>query len=225
MVDRSIKHAIEWSITIDPVTDDAARPIEQVADRREQILIAALRVFADRGYEAATIKRIARAAGLRSPALLYWYFDDKEALFAGVLRRFAPVLGDEPVPRERFDEPPEAFLGSLMRTYLERFRDETALLAYRLILLEVPLLREHGFSLDEERPANLFRLLEDYLDHQIATGRLRPHDTRHAARAVVALLSFNVQSRYSALLEPPPGDDEFIAATLDLLLRGLGSHT
>jgi AcrR family transcriptional regulator len=39
-------------------------------DRRGQILEAALRVFAERGFHKARIKEIAREAGIKSPALI-----------------------------------------------------------------------------------------------------------------------------------------------------------
>ena len=54
-------------------------------DRRAQILDAAFEEFSEKGFKGATIKSIARAAGLQSPALIYWYFPDKEALFREVL--------------------------------------------------------------------------------------------------------------------------------------------
>ncbi len=49
--------------------------------RRAQIVDAALHVMAEHGFRGASIKRIAQHAGLKSPALIYWYFKDKEALF------------------------------------------------------------------------------------------------------------------------------------------------
>ena len=49
--------------------------------RRQQILDAALRVFAREGYHKASIRHIALEAGLKSPPLLYWYFKDKNELF------------------------------------------------------------------------------------------------------------------------------------------------
>ena len=43
-------------------------------DRRAQILDAAFEEFSEKGFKGATIKSIARAAGLQSPALIYWRF-------------------------------------------------------------------------------------------------------------------------------------------------------
>ena len=53
--------------------------------RRAAILAAAFAEFAAKGFRGATIKSIAQAAGVQSPALLYWYFPSKEALFQAVL--------------------------------------------------------------------------------------------------------------------------------------------
>src|SRR6476646_8288383 len=60
--------------------------------RRQQIIDGALEVFADKGFEKATNKDIAEAAGIGSPGLIYHYFKDKSDLFRQVLEQGAPVL-------------------------------------------------------------------------------------------------------------------------------------
>jgi AcrR family transcriptional regulator len=52
-----------------------------VEGRRGEVLDAALCVFADKGYEAGTMREIARRLGVTEPAL-YRHYDSKEALFA-----------------------------------------------------------------------------------------------------------------------------------------------
>ncbi|MFE3290845.1 TetR/AcrR family transcriptional regulator [Rhodococcus sp. NPDC059234] len=69
--------------------------------RREQILDAALRVIAERGYRATSINELAAAVGLSQTGILH-YFDSKEALFIAVLRKrdeldYAALQGDNPV--------------------------------------------------------------------------------------------------------------------------------
>src|SRR6266851_7472538 len=78
--------------------------------RRAQIVDAALHVMAERGFRGASIKRIAEHAGLKSPALIYWYFKDKQALLEGVLHRMAPFLGAVAQLEDALDEPPEQVL-------------------------------------------------------------------------------------------------------------------
>lgn len=88
------------------------------ADRREQILAAALDVFASGGYHETTLDAVAASAGI-SKALIYEHFDSKRALHVALLNRYeqdllervttalAPVQPGEPRLRAGID----AFLG------------------------------------------------------------------------------------------------------------------
>lgn len=61
--------------------------------RQQQLLDAAVQVFADRGFEAATVDQVAVAAGV-SVGTLYNYFTSKEEILRGiVLREFATRRG------------------------------------------------------------------------------------------------------------------------------------
>lgn len=53
-------------------------------ERRSDILAAAKRVFAKKGYHATTIADIAKSAKL-SYGSIYWYFDSKDALFHALM--------------------------------------------------------------------------------------------------------------------------------------------
>jgi TetR/AcrR family transcriptional regulator len=55
-------------------------------EKTEQILEAALGVFANYGFRGSTIDQIATASGLSKPNILY-YFDGKEAIHAVLLNR------------------------------------------------------------------------------------------------------------------------------------------
>lgn len=60
-------------------------------EARDQILDAAQRLFAKKGLDPTTIKEIGAESGL-TPALLYYYFGNKEALYRAVLLRFGEAL-------------------------------------------------------------------------------------------------------------------------------------
>ena len=57
-----------------------------VRARREQIIDAATRVFAEKGFRRATTREVARAAGV-SEGTIYNYFEDKDALLLAILDR------------------------------------------------------------------------------------------------------------------------------------------
>jgi TetR/AcrR family fatty acid metabolism transcriptional regulator len=55
-----------------------------IAARREQILRAATRVFAAKGFSRATTREVAREAGI-SEGTIYNYFEDKDALLMAIM--------------------------------------------------------------------------------------------------------------------------------------------
>jgi AcrR family transcriptional regulator len=94
------------------------RKKQDTEKRREEILTAALDVFTEKGYAAATIPEIARAAGVAA-GTIYLYYPSKRELFVAVVKGFivtAPLLnllsqmprGDYPailksILKDRFD--------------------------------------------------------------------------------------------------------------------------
>lgn len=61
--------------------------------RREEILAAAKRVFAQQGFRQTAVADVARAAGL-SYGSIYWYFETKEALYQALAEREEQALWD-----------------------------------------------------------------------------------------------------------------------------------
>jgi AcrR family transcriptional regulator len=59
--------------------------------RRQQIIVAAKRVFSDKGFNKATMEDIASEAEL-SPGTLYLYFKNKEELYASLSLRILQYL-------------------------------------------------------------------------------------------------------------------------------------
>lgn len=82
---------------------------EQIKDeRREQLLLAALKVFSRRGLAATKIGDIAAAAGL-SHGLVYHYFESKDDIFVELVRRAVTgsadsLLAVEKLPLEPIDK-------------------------------------------------------------------------------------------------------------------------
>ncbi|GAA4149148.1 TetR/AcrR family transcriptional regulator [Actinomadura keratinilytica] len=88
---------------------------------REEILAAARTMFAEKGYDATSLRSIARAAGV-DPALVHHYFGNKEGVFAAAMR--FPVDPTEFLPRV-MAAPRERVGETLVRTFLSVWEDET----------------------------------------------------------------------------------------------------
>jgi AcrR family transcriptional regulator len=69
-------------------------------DTREEIIAAARVIFADKGYEGASLRAVAREAGVDA-ALVHHYFDGKAALFTAAMSLpFDPITVKEGVPHD-----------------------------------------------------------------------------------------------------------------------------
>src|SRR5204862_7321414 len=90
----------------------------ETADRRQQIIEAALRVFSTKGFHKATNKDIADAAGGISPGLLYWYFKDKQDLFLSLFHERAALVDLTQHPEQLMELPVREGLTLTGRSYL-----------------------------------------------------------------------------------------------------------
>ncbi len=69
---------------------------DKQSERREAILTAAIAVFAEHGYQGATMEQIARRAGV-AKGTAYLHFADKADLFYAVFERWAGEVVSESV--------------------------------------------------------------------------------------------------------------------------------
>jgi AcrR family transcriptional regulator len=149
--------------------------------RRDRLVDAALAVFARDGVGGASIKKIGRAAGV-APALIYHYFESKEALLAAVVQRhgFLPQL------RRMLAVPPTVPAADVLPQIA---RQMYGLLTERADLVRVvmatsqthPELRERMDTLTDEAQT----LLAGYLQARIDAGELGAHNVRAAARMLL----------------------------------------
>jgi AcrR family transcriptional regulator len=89
-------------------------------DARAQIVAAASREFLDNGYDAVSMRAIARRAGV-DPSLVHHYFDEKADLFAEAVT--APIRPDL-IVREVLRGPRESIGMNLVTVVLTILEDE-----------------------------------------------------------------------------------------------------
>src|SRR3712207_6510267 len=99
--------------------------------RREEILAAAARMFAARGFHGVGMDEIGAAGGISGPAL-YRHFPGKEALLAAMLVPFSERLlteGRARADRAARDGGPAAALDVLVRWHVEFALDHPDVIA------------------------------------------------------------------------------------------------
>ena len=193
--------------------------------RRAQIVDAALHVMAEHGFRGASIKRIAEHAGLKSPALIYWYFKDKEALFEAMLEEMAPFLGVVANAEHLLDEPPEIVLPQLTNGFLKTVQQPVIGRFVRVLLSEAARHPSVAAFFAQRGPLVVVNFLERYLARQIEMGRLRAHDPRAGARAFMGMLVVYVLGRevFPAIGAGFPSAEAYASEVTRIFLNGLAT--
>jgi AcrR family transcriptional regulator len=191
--------------------------------RRAQIVDAALHVMAEHGFRGASIKRIAQHAGLKSPALIYWYFKDKQALFEAMLEEMAPFLGVVADSEHLLDQPPEAVLPVIVNGFLRTVQQPVIGRFVRVLLSETARHPSVAAFFAERGPLVVLSFLERYLARQVELGRLRAHDPRASARAFMGMLVVYVLGRevFPVIGAGFPSADIYANEVTAIFLNGL----
>lgn len=195
---------------------------EQEANRREEILQAALRVFATQGYHKASIKNIAAEAGLKSPSLIYWYFKDKQELLYAAMEQLSPLMQQASHPDALLDLPPEQFFRLIAGGYFAVFRNPNGGRVLRVFLAEAAKDSEL-IGIVAPKMRGVLELLMAYLTRQIERGTLRPHDPQVSARAFIGTLLVYI---LGIEVIPPlgvglPDTDTYADEIVSIFLQGL----
>nr|MDP2192832.1 TetR/AcrR family transcriptional regulator [Rhodoferax sp.] len=144
---------------------------KRVAERRGQILRAAVKLFSEKGYYTTTIQQIAKEAGV-SIGLIYQYFGDKDDILFLSLKLVIETYEHEIPPRlEGIEHPVERLCVALWAycTIIDGLREATVL-AYRF----TKSLRADRRDLIKEGEFRTNRLLENCVRACIDGGFMRP---------------------------------------------------
>ncbi|MCX7680768.1 MAG: TetR/AcrR family transcriptional regulator [Anaerolineae bacterium] len=91
----------------------------RIEARKAQILDAAARVFAEKGFHAATTREIAEAADL-SEGSIYNYFESKRDLLLAIADRIIRQALEQVLVRlERLNDDTEAYVATLLQSLLD----------------------------------------------------------------------------------------------------------
>jgi len=191
--------------------------------RRRQIIDGALEAFAVKGFEKATTKDIADAAGIGSPGLIYHYFKDKADLLRQVLESRADVFRLLAHGDELMDLPPREVLGMLGNAYVNMIATSGTVPLLKVMFGEALRRPAVAALVNSIGPGPAIGFLTRYLEYQMERGRLRRVDARAAARAFVGPLLMHTITR-EVFAQPDAlalASETMVATTIDLFLAGL----
>ncbi len=190
--------------------------------RPAEILDAALAVFAEKGFAAARLEQVAKAAGV-SKGTLYLYFDSKEALFEAVVRSaIVPRIADaEALLRDHRGSAAD-LLAALYHRFAAVMADEQVSAIPKLVIGEAGNFPELAKFYLREVVSRGLRLMAAVLELGVARGEFRPMNVAHTTRLMIAPVLFLALWRQSLGRHDTPLDGEaFLTDALSLLVRGL----
>jgi AcrR family transcriptional regulator len=160
-----------------------ARTPKVVEDRREQILEAAMRAFARKGFTRATNKDIAQEAGVTA-GLIYHYFENKEAVLKAIVEERSPLRLIRSFPQDVQQLPPETLLRLLLRQALQIVESENFVQVLRVILPEA-IHNSDVAPLAVNVLQEAIQFLRDYVAAKMESGELRQADPLMVAQTVM----------------------------------------
>lgn len=184
-------------------------PRTEAGDTRDRILDAAREEFSERGYDKASVRGIAKAAGV-DPALVHHYFGTKEQVFeAAVEVAFAPALR---VREAVAGGPPDLAGERMTRTIFGLWENPVT---------RKPLLAIVRSAVNYEAAAAVFRrLVSAQLLRRIA-GEIDAPDAELRAELAAAQLVGVAMMRYVIEIEPiASADVEQIIARVAPVVQG-----
>ncbi|WP_189382699.1 TetR/AcrR family transcriptional regulator [Streptosporangium nondiastaticum] len=188
---------------------------------RRAIAEAAFRLFADEGFDAVTLTRIAAAADV-APATVFTHYASKEDIFFGRRLEFEPGIAEAvrgaatgPELIERLRRACTEAVGTILAAdSLPQAR------TFSRILLDSPSLRRSYLPLARERRDQLLAALLERAGERAADADVRDElETFASLAGAVRELGFDAVHAALAAGEPAEGVREAAAAVLD---RGYG---
>jgi AcrR family transcriptional regulator len=206
------------------ITPDQTLPrwTRRPAARPEEVLDAALDLFARKGFAATRMDDIANAAGL-SKAAIYLYFPSKEDVFKALVETRVVVLRDAMAEAvEGMKDDPISGLRHVIRLWSVSSSDSQLAAIPRIILAESARFPELADFYHRVVIARTQKVLIELIEAGIDKGLFRAIDPIAAARAMVSPLLFEMLRRQAFPnegMQPPLV--EVSETFFDLFLNGI----
>ncbi len=189
---------------------------ELVAKRREQIVLAAIKLFSRKGFHETNLRELAEESGI-SHGNIYDYVGSKQDIFF-LIHEFIDDIAIEENNRstENVDDPLEKLRRMVKAEFklMHEWSDAVLLLYQETHILDPPLMK----ALLKRERARVFKI-EEVLKESINKGQLRKFNTRVAANLIKSMIDTWVVKRWD--LRGHVDRMEMEKAILDVAFNGL----
>lgn len=196
------------------------RPVlrERYERRRREVIAAAAKVFAQRGYHETTIEDLMQASGMTRGGLYHYTESKRDLLLAVIDELMRPLLAQA---RELMQEPqpPEVHLRQLLRLWLAHVATHRN---HMIVFSQERHTLSHGPGWSEVAKARkrFERMLAEVMDRGRDEGSLRPADPQLAMLMLLGAVNYTPQwFTAKGRLSPEQIADLYC----DMLLDGIGA--
>ncbi len=190
-----------------------------IAARRNQILDAAAKVFAEKGFHPTTIKDIAAEAGI-AHGTIYNYFENKTALLLGIFDRVKASIMQENVPPALDDMDLDTFIRTVLPLPLMGLKKDNFAL-FRIVVSEMMVNEELRTLYYQQVLEPTLTMADGYFQKQAAKRGVSPARAKLTVRAISGMI-------LGLMLEYIMGDstlttqwEELPDVLADLILSGI----
>lgn len=193
----------------------------RAAERRDQIVQAAVELFSRRGFRGTITREVAEAVGI-SEAALFKYFATKEDLYTAIIEtksQTETVIAKATAAADLRDD--AGVFRAVGMHFLEEVQRDPTLM--RLLLFSALEGHELSDMFFQSRVRRLHEFLADYIRSGTAAGRFRCMDPLLAARAFLGMVFHNllIHELFAVKREPGQGVEDVVEGFVVLFLRGV----
>jgi AcrR family transcriptional regulator len=191
--------------------------------RPAEILDAALKVFAEKGFAGTRMEDIAARAGV-TKGTIYLYFENKEAVFKTLVREsIGATLAGVTQTVQGFQGPARDMLRMALSAMAHLLTTSDRVVLPKIIIAESGNFPELARFYRDEVIDKGLALMSGLIERGIAQGELRAVPVQHAVRLCIAPVLLGAIWRTTfAAFDPEPYDYQGLVDThLDVLFRGL----
>lgn len=193
--------------------------------RPQEILEAALAVFAEKGLSGARMDDIAARAGV-TKGTIYLYFRGKDDVFKALLSQtIGERIDASAALLQSFEGPTPELLASILRLVSGLIASSARAALPKIVIAEITKFPDLLAFYRREVIDRGLHLWVMILERGIARGEFRRVPTDHVARLCIApvLLAAIWQSTFAALDKEPYDVNGLIETHIEMLLKGLAA--